>query len=139
MGKLLERLRDPEASGVYRASRADEIADAVRGSKLNFARIRTAGKTSFMRDIAAALGFPAWFGENWDALEDCLTDLSWCAAEGHVLVFEGFEVMSGDDVGILIDVLITVAEFWPGQSKPFFAVFVDPQRRLQLANLFREA
>ena len=24
MGKLLERLRDPEASGVYRASRADE-------------------------------------------------------------------------------------------------------------------
>ena len=139
MGKLLERLRDPEASGVYRASRADEIADAVRGSKLNFARIRITGKTSSMRDIAAALGFPAWFGENWDALEDCLTDLSWCAAEGHVLVFEGFEVMSGDDVGILIDVLITAAEFWPGQSKPFFAVFVDPQRRLQLANLFREA
>ena len=139
MGKLLERLRDPEASGVYRATRVDEIADAVRGSKLNFARIRIIGKTSFMRDISSALGFPAWFGENWDALEDCLTDLSWCVAEGHVLVFEGFQAMSDDDVGVLIDVLITAAEFWAGQGRPFFAVLIDPDHLLQMADLFREA
>ena len=138
MGKLIERLRDAEASGVYRATRIDAIEDAVRGSKLNFARIRT-GKTSFMRDISGALGFPAWFGENWDALEDCLVDLSWCPAEGHVLVFEGFQVMSDDDVGILIDVLITAAEFWAEQERPFFAVFIDPDRLLQMADLFREA
>jgi hypothetical protein len=139
MGKLIERLRDAEASGVYRATRVDPIEDAVRGSKLNFARVRITGKTTFMRDIAAALGFPQWFGENWDALEDCLVDLSWCAAEGHVLVFEGFQVMSEEDVGLLIDVLISAAEFWAEQGRPFFAVFIDPERRLQLADLFREA
>ena len=139
MGKLIQRLRDPEASGVYRATRVDAIEDVVRGSKLNFARVRIAGKTSFMRDIAAALGFPAWFGGNWDALEDCLSDLSWCPAEGHVLVFEGFHLMSDDDVGVLIDVLIAAAEFWAGQDRPFFAVFIDPQHLLQVADLFREA
>ena len=31
-----------------------------------------------------ALGFPDWYGHNWDALADCLTDLSWMAADGYV-------------------------------------------------------
>ena len=85
MGKLLERLRDPGASGVYRASRVDAIVDAVRGSKLNFATIALQGitdKAALLRKIAAELGFPDWFGENWDALEDCLTDLTWRQAQG---------------------------------------------------------
>lgn len=139
MAKLIERLQDPEKSGVYRASWADEIADAVRGSKLNFARISISGKASLMQDIAKALGFPDWFGDNWDALEDCLIDLSWREAEGHVLVFEGFQFLPEDDLGVLIDVLISAAEFWAGQGKPFFAVFIDPERLLGLADLFREA
>ena len=139
MAKLIERLQDPEKSGVYRASRADEIADAVRGSKLNFARISISGKASLMQDIAKALGFPDWFGENWDALEDCLTDMSWREAQGHVLVFEGFQFLPEDDLGVLIDVLISAAEFWADQGKPFFAVFIDPERLLGLADLFREA
>ena len=42
-----------------------------------------------MERIAQALEFPQWFGGNWDALEDCLTDLSWSKAAGHVLLFEG--------------------------------------------------
>jgi RNAse (barnase) inhibitor barstar len=142
MAKLIERLQDPAKSGVYRASRADEIEDAVRGGKLNFARVSLQGiadKTALLRTIAAALGFPDWFGENWDALEDCLTDLSWREAQGHVLVFEGFQFLPEDDLGVLIDVLISAAEFWAGEGKPFFAVFIDPERLLGLADLFRAA
>jgi hypothetical protein len=36
--------------------------------------------------IAAQLEFPAYFGHNWDALEECLRDLSWLPASGYVLV-----------------------------------------------------
>ncbi|RNL70389.1 barstar family protein [Streptomyces sp. I6] len=32
-------------------------------------------KQTFMERCAAGLGLPAWFGRNWDALADCLTDL----------------------------------------------------------------
>jgi hypothetical protein len=141
MGKLIQRLQDASRSGVYRSSQVQPVLDAVRGSALSFARIAlhdVADKRSLMQRIAATLGFPDWFGENWDALEDCLLDLSWCEANGHVLVFEGFQFLPAEEVGMLIDVLISAAEFWPGRGKPFFAVFIDPERALQLANLFEE-
>jgi RNAse (barnase) inhibitor barstar len=141
MGKLIQRLQDVAKSGVYRSSRIEPVLDAVRGSKLSFARIalqEATNKAAFMRKIAAALGFPDWFGENWDALEDCLTDLAWREAQGHVLVFEGFQFLRADDVSTLIDVLAAAAEFWSGRAKPFFAVFIDPERTLLLAALFNE-
>jgi RNAse (barnase) inhibitor barstar len=141
MAKLLQRLQDPARSGVYRASRADPVADAVRGSKLSFAVVSLAGvteKSALLRTIAAALGFPDGFGENWDALEDCLSDLSWRQSQGQVLVFEAFQFLPAADLGVLIDVLNSAAQFWAGQGEPFFAVFIDPERVLVLAELFRE-
>jgi len=137
MGKLLQRLQDASRSGVYRAARADEILDALRGSGMDVARIAFSEKESFLDEIARALEFPAWFGHNWDALEDCLCDLSWRPAPGYVLVFQNYS--KGDELGVLIDVLASSAEFWAGRGTPFFAVFVDPERKLELPALFREA
>lgn len=136
-GKLLQRLQDPSRSGVYRSTRVDEIVDAVKDSRLQVARIAFADKTRLLKNIAAALGFPDWFGHNWDALEDCLTDLSWREAPGYVLLFE--KPQPGDDLGVLIDILRSAAEFWAGRGKPFFAVFIDPQRALPLPELFRQS
>jgi len=137
MGKLLQRLQDASRSGVYRAARADEILDALRGSGMDVARIAFSEKESFLDEIARALEFPAWFGHNWDALEDCLCDLSWRPTPGYVLVFQNYS--KGDELGVLIDVLASSAEFWAGRGTPFFAVFVDPERKLELPALFREA
>lgn len=142
MAKLIQRLRDAAKSGVYRASRVDSIADAMRGSELSFATVSlidVTEKISLLRRIAAALGFPRWFGENWDALEDCLTDLSWREAQGQVLAIEGFQFLPADELGVLIDVMISAAEFRAGRGKPFFAVFIDPERVLMLADLYQEA
>jgi hypothetical protein len=136
MGKLTQRLQDASRSGVYRATRADEIIDAVRGSGLSLVKIRVQEKQKLLKSIATALDFPDWFGANWDALEDCLSDLSWRGAAGHVLLFE--EARAGDDLGVLIDVLRSSAEYWAGRGRSFFAVFVDPARALPLPDLFRE-
>ena len=91
-----------------------------------------------LRAIAGALQFPEWFGGNWDALEDCLGDLSWRPGDGHVLVLRNWQALSGDDLGVLIDVLRSTAEFWSGRGKPFFAVLVDPDAKLALPPLHRE-
>lgn len=134
MSKLLQRLQDPARSGVYRARRVDEVLDATRPSELDVVRIPVGEKP--IEAIAAALAFPAWFGGNWDALEDCLSDLSWREAGGHVLLLEGGA--AGDELGILADVLRSAAEFWAAHGRSFFAVFIDPRRELALPELFRE-
>jgi hypothetical protein len=135
--KLLQRLQDPSRSGVYRASRAEEIVQALKGSGVFPVSVQFADKGQLLQNLAAALGFPAWFGHNWDALEDCLTDLSWRPAPAHVLLIENAK--PGDDLGVLTDILRSSAESWAGRGKPFFAVFVDPGRALSLPELFRQA
>jgi len=128
MSKLLQRLSDASKSGVYRATRADEILDATQGSALRSVRIGlagAAGKGAVIERIAGALEFPQWFGGNWDALEDCLADLSWSSATGHVLLIEGAGELASDERGILIDILASAAASWAERKRPFFAVFLD--------------
>lgn len=137
MSKLLERLRDPVRSGVYRAARRDAIDEALSGSTLDGADIDLQGGDA-LRAISQAMRFPEWFGGNWDALEDCLGDLSWRPGDGRVLVLRNWHALSTDDLGVLIDVLRSSAEFWSGRGKPFFAVLIDPQARLTLPPLHRE-
>ena len=50
----------------------------LRGGKMR----TTAG---LFDEVAAALQFPPYFGENWDALDECLADLEWLRADAFVL------------------------------------------------------
>jgi hypothetical protein len=136
VSKLLQRLRDAKRAGVYRASSARPIEEATRASGLDVVAI-DAPQGELFPSIARALEFPSWFGANWDALEDCLGDLSWRPGEGHVLLFQ--RPPAGEALNRLIDVLRSSARYWASRGKPFFAVFIDPQRKLELPDLYRGA
>src|SRR5262245_60518362 len=45
-----------------------------------------AGKAELLRAVAIAFGFPGYFGENWDAALDLLSDMHWLPARGYVCV-----------------------------------------------------
>ena len=135
MSKLLARLQDAVRSGVYRATREADILEATRGSALDVVTLDV-GHNLFDQ-FARQLGFPEWFGGNWDALEDCLGDLSWRADAGRVLVLRSWP--SGEELGTLVEILRSSAEHWAGRGRPFFAVFLDPTRKLALPDLYREA
>ncbi len=137
MSKLLARLSDPARSGVYRARHEADIVDALHGNKISVAKINLS-KGEVLAAFAKALDFPDWFGRNWDALEDCLGDLSWRKADGHVLLITDFDRVPRDELGVLREVLAASAEFWAGRGRPFFAVFVDPRRALTLPDLYKE-
>jgi hypothetical protein len=127
MSKLLARLSDAAKSGVYAAPHLEDILDATRGSGLQVARIDlggAAGKDALLDRISAALRFPDWFGRNWDALEDCLADLSWSKARGHVLLFESASDLSLPDRKTLTGILEAAAADWRGRNRSFFAVFI---------------
>jgi hypothetical protein len=140
MSKLLQRLSDAAKSGVYRAARHDEILEAAGGSTLKVARIDLKGvseKEALMQHIARALEFPRWFGGTWDALEDCLSDLSWSKAGGHVLLIDNGQRLPADECGILVDILASAAAAWAERGRPFFAVFLNGAA--SLPELFRNS
>lgn len=134
MSKLLQRLQDPARSGVYRVRDSAAVLEASRGGGLDVVTLDAAGDV--FDAMARSLGFPDWFGRNWDALEDCLGDLSWRADAGRVLLLRTYP--RDERLGILVDVLGSSAEFWAGRGRPFFAVFVDPGGKLDLPALYRE-
>ena len=45
-------------------------------------------KATFLAQTAAACGFPAYFGKNWDAFEEMLVDPSWRPAPGLLLLYD---------------------------------------------------
>ena len=135
----MQRLSDASKSGVYRVSRADDIAEATRGSDLRVTRIGlngATGKDALLDRVSSALQFPDWFGRNWDALKDCLSDLSWIDSHGHVLLIDGAEYLPSDERDLFVDILASVAPLWASDGHPFFAVFIGGEKALP--DLYRE-
>jgi hypothetical protein len=141
MGKLLGRMKDASRSGAYRATADPIVLEVAREAELDIIDLSLAvvkSKEELLKTLAEALRFPKWFGGNWDALEDCLSDLSWRDARGWALILRNFDAVPRDDLGVLVEVLGSAAQFWAGRGKPFFAVFIDPRRALALPDLYKE-
>ena len=49
------------------------------------------GKEELMDGLAVGFSLPGYFGRNWDAVDECLRDLSWLPARGYVLVVTAAE------------------------------------------------
>lgn len=79
-------------------------------------------KADLLARIAAAMKFPAWFGHNWDALADCLTDLSWLPASAYSITVTGSRALRAADPGTLataLDIFDEAASFWAGEGVDF--------------------
>lgn len=106
---------------------ADAVVRLARSLGLDAVRIDLDGcaeKGEFLERTAATLGFPSWFGGNWDAFFDCLADLSWRQARGHVLVFENTADMrrhAPEALDTAVTILADAAVAWDERGKPFRA------------------
>jgi hypothetical protein len=79
-------------------------------------------KRRFLVVAARALDFPGWFGVNWDAFEDCMTDLEWIPAPGYVVLLENMERFAqraSRDFDTALEILEAAAEFWSRKAVPF--------------------
>jgi RNAse (barnase) inhibitor barstar len=66
-------------------------------------------------EFARALEFPDYFGHNWDALEECLTDLEWLPAKGYILlVTDAAHLLPNDDTEYetFLEILRDAGEAW---------------------------
>jgi RNAse (barnase) inhibitor barstar len=85
---------------------------------------RCVEKDDMLARIATALGFPRWFGGNWDALFDCLADLSWLPTAGHVLLLEHADALRQEAPEVFdtaVAILQDVAVYWSRRNVTFRA------------------
>lgn len=109
----------------------------LRGSRM--------GSTRHLFDEwAAALQFPPYFGENWDAFDECLNDLDWlphgpCA----LLLLEADCILdrsTDDDLECLAKILKNTASAWSG-ARAFHVILqwgpeaCEPALTLQLRKM----
>jgi RNAse (barnase) inhibitor barstar len=122
-------LRNPAWSGVRRLSAtAEAIARAAAANgfvlwRVDLADVRDKG--GLLTALAGAIDFPDWFGRNWDALQDCLGDLSWRPAPGYVVVLEhcdGFSERAPQEFKTALEVFNTAADSWREQDIPFWVL-----------------
>lgn len=75
-----------------------------------------ADKPTLMARFARAFDLPRWFGHNWDALEECLTDLEWLPDMPLRVLVRG-ALVDPDDAAILFPLLEAVAAHWQAQGR----------------------
>lgn len=107
MTTLTEILRDPARNGVYRlAAASPDLPELIR---LDARRL--ADKSDLLAALGHALDFPAYYGLNWDALEECLFDLSWWTGPVIVLI-EHADALDRETLATLVDIWTEAATAW---------------------------
>lgn len=88
----------------------------VRGAKMRC-------EQDLHNEIAAAFQFPYYYGENWDALDECLTDLEWIPADAYVMVISEASLLLRDEDPVrlttFVEVLAGTCEYWATEHVEF--------------------
>jgi hypothetical protein len=91
----------------------------------NIAKVRT--EKDLFAVIAPAMKFPDYFGNNWDALDECLGDMNWMPASGYLLILYDATKGWSDNpyvLGRFVTIWLEAAKYWTGRQTPFHLVFV---------------
>ena len=67
-------------------------------------------------EFAKKLLFPDYFGNNWNALNDCLANLMWINEKKIVIVFESIAHLDSTTKEDLMDVLNDTVQLWNAYS-----------------------
>jgi len=125
-------LRHSARAGVHHLSAADAKAVEAAAAGLGYAVFHVdldgcADKAALLARIGVALHFPDWFGHNWDALADCLADMSWRPAPGYVIFLDHAAHLPGAvaaELAIVLDIFADAARELTRDARPMW-IFVD--------------
>ena len=127
----LASLLEENQGGVwFLPAHADPKAVQAAAKHAGFAFFHVEGrnivrKEQLLNHVATALRFPEHFGHNWDALEECLTDLEWVDAEGYVLYYDHidpFLAAQPEQFATLVEILRDAVQSWKEDGTAMIAL-----------------
>jgi RNAse (barnase) inhibitor barstar len=95
------------------------------------------GREALFDAYARALDFPDWFGRNWDALWDLLTDLSWLDSPPVAIIHTSLPQLPPDQLAIYVALLAEAVVTSAGTPSPIVVRFAERDRP-QVAALLAE-
>lgn len=127
---LESMLADVDKAGVYHMPHMDKEPVLAAGAANGFAVFRVdlsraESKDDLLAGIGKAMAFPDWFGHNFDALADCLGDLSWRPADGYLILLEHCDGIHGkaeDAFVAALQVFDQAASDWRDQGVGFWCL-----------------
>lgn len=91
------------------------------------AAIRT--KADLLSALAKSLHLPDYFGENWDALEECLRDLSWLEQRRVVILHHDMPLLEAVSLRTYLDILRNAIVSWNNAHHEVVVVFPPEVKR----------
>jgi RNAse (barnase) inhibitor barstar len=95
------------------------------------------GKTALFRALVPALALPDYFGANWDALEECLRDLSWIERKTVALVHEDLPPLPRKELQTYLSVLSEAVKDWSEDEEHVLTVVFPAKTETALKALAR--
>ena len=129
--EAVDTLLEDSRGGVYfvpATVAAREVQAAAKRAHMAYFHIEGKNitrKEQLLNAVATALHFPADFGHNWDALEECLTDMEWADADGYVILYDhidGLLAAHPDQFETLVEILRDAVESWKEDGEAMVAV-----------------
>ncbi len=85
-------------------------------------------KETFLNEFSEKLKFPEYFGFNWDAFSDSVTDLSWLNSEnGFLIIYKNshnFRSNRPNEWRIANEILLEAMDYWKEQGKPMIIILL---------------
>ena len=119
--EALDKVLEENRGGVwFLADHADVKAVSSCAKRHEFAFFHIEGKNisrkeQLLNHAATVMHFPAHFGDNWDALEECLTDLEWIDGDGYVIYYDHIDGLLSahpDQFETLVEILRDSVKSW---------------------------
>ena len=127
-----------DQAGIYYlpATRRSALAAAIGKTGLHPVKLAIQPDTN-IRDVLVRIGsllqFPDWYGANFDALFDCLTDPECQAGRGCLISITGTHRLAAaqpEAFSTLLDVLQSAAETLRADGTPFWVLVDTPSPAL---------
>ena len=117
---LQDLLEEAEGGVWYRPVHIESRSLQSLAKRSGFAYFHIEGKNiarkeQLLNHVATALHFPSDFGNNWDALEECLSDMEWVDAQGYLIYYEhidGFHDAHPDQFETFLEILRDAVASW---------------------------